>query len=61
MIVIHGDNTVLSRDHLLQIKKSYLEVVEFNTKTLLLADLIQAIESSSLLGESRLVVIEGLF
>lgn len=63
MIIIHGDNEVLSRFELTRIKQSFKggEVVVFYGDKINLTDIIQSLESQSLFADSRLVVIEGIF
>jgi DNA polymerase III delta subunit len=65
MLILHGDNLILSRQALMAQKniarQKNLEVVELAAKNLELSDLKQALESFSMFGSSRLVVIENLF
>ena len=65
MIIIHGENQIASRQHFLSQKESAetqgLNIVDFAGESLLLSDLIQATESSSLFGTVNLVFIEGFF
>jgi DNA polymerase III delta subunit len=60
--VLHGDNTVLSRNELnLLIKNnSAKELLRLNGKKIDLNQLIEACEAGSLFGQERLVVIEEL-
>jgi len=65
MLIIHGDNPVGSRDllnnQISQFKKSGVkDIHKFDGKKLSLDELKGAIESQSLFGTDRLVVIEGL-
>ncbi len=64
MLILHGENQVPSRQHLLEIKqqavKASKQVVEMGGET----DLDQvssAVESNSLFGNSNLVIMENLF
>ena len=66
MIILHGENTVLSRQRLKQEinlfkEKTKGEVLKFEAQNLNLVDLQQAIESPSLINKSHLVIIEDLF
>lgn len=62
MLLLHGPNTVASRERLLaEIGRFGGEAVRLNGALLTLADLRQALESASLFQTDRLVVIEGLF
>lgn len=62
MIILHGDNQVESRKALIELKEKAKdsEVVEIND-TANLTEIIQALESSSLFGTDKLVIIENLF
>lgn len=58
--IIHGDNTVVSRNELEKIKTNFSgEIVVLEGKNLLASDFIQATESKSLLSEKRLVIVEN--
>ncbi len=64
-IVLHGDNNVASRialnEHIAQIKKTGdEEIIRLDGEKLDLTELKQALESQSLFGSERLVVIENL-
>jgi DNA polymerase III delta subunit len=66
MIILHGENTVLSRQRLKEEietfkEKSKGEVLKFEAQNLTLVDFQQAIESPSLISNERLVILEGLF
>jgi hypothetical protein len=66
MIILHGENTVLSRQRLKEEieafrEKTKGEILRFEAQSLSLTELQQAIESSSLISADRLVVLEGLF
>jgi len=66
MMILHGENNLLSRQRLTSEianfkNKTQGEVLKFEGSSLILMDLRQALESSSLLGEIYLVVIENLF
>ena len=64
--IFHGENVELSRKSFIEvIAKSKVdgvnEVVRLNGAEIVQSDLIQALESQSLFGGDRIVVIEGLF
>lgn len=65
MMILHGDDQAASRNQFLllkqQVKNSGKNIVEFAGENLVLPDLIQALESSSLFGNVNYVVIESLF
>lgn len=62
MIILHGENIVLSRKELDSLIKDLPdEVVRLDGHRLSLADLKQAVESRSLFGKDRLVVLENHF
>lgn len=62
MIILHGENIILSRKRLEEITKNFLgEVVYLSGKKINLGELKQSIESRSLFGQDRLVIIEDFF
>ncbi len=65
MLILHGDDYVSSRNELQRLRdqatKQALEIILFDGQKLLLVDLRQAVESISLFGNQRLVIIEHLF
>ncbi len=66
MIILHGENTILSRQRLQEEIEAFKdkkkgEVLKFEGNNLNLTDLQQALESLSLLEENRLIIIENLF
>lgn len=65
MIIIHGENIVASRQRLIKeiddFKISGGEVLRLEGKGLTLMEVRQALESLSLLGSQRLIIIENLF
>ena len=66
MIILHGDNTLDSRQRLRELKEVFAknsgtQVIEFKGNRLSLTQLIQATQGNSLFGFDRLVVIEKLF
>lgn len=65
MLIIHGDNQVDSRQFLLeqikQAKTKDKEIVRFEGKETDLERLQQALESRSLLGQEKLVILENFF
>lgn len=66
MIILHGENTVLSRQRLQEEMETFKlekkgEVLSFEGNNLSLTDLQQALESPSLLETNRLIIIENLF
>lgn len=65
MYLIHGDNTIASRTHLNQLidqhkGRGVSEIIRLNGKKITDTDLIQALETQSLFGQDKLVVIEDL-
>ncbi len=64
MIILHGEDISASRKKLVEIiakaKLDDLEIFEFGSENINLTYLMQAIESQSLFGQQRLIVIEGL-
>lgn len=62
--IIHGENTVQSRQKLLELESSYkaksVTIKRLEAKSLGLADLETALGSDSLFGEDKVVVIEEL-
>ena len=64
MIILHGDNTTKSRARLAQLidkaKTKNKQLVRLEAKKLQLADLEEALLATSLFGEDKLVIIEGL-
>jgi len=62
MLIIHGDNQVASRNRLKALLESFKgEIIRLEGKLLDLAALKQGIESKSLFGQAKLIVIENLF
>lgn len=66
IIVIHGDNHSASRDYLQQLitkakSSGVKDITRLEGKSLDLTQLIQVLDSQSLFGSNRLVVIEYLF
>lgn len=62
MLILHGPNTVISRKKLIErIENSPGEIVRLEGEKLTLTELKQALESNSLFGQERLVVIENIF
>ncbi len=66
MIILHGENTVLSRLKLQEKvnefhQKTKGEIISFSADKISLTDLKQALESISLLNDQRLIVVENLF
>lgn len=65
MLILHGTNIVASRKMLVEQKERArqkgMEIIELSGKNLDLVDLKQALESASLFGQDRLVVIENFF
>jgi DNA polymerase III delta subunit len=65
MLILHGTNIVASRKVLVDQKKQArqkdMEIIELSGPDLDLVDLKQALESASLFGQDRLVVIENFF
>jgi len=66
LLVLHGDNQVSSRHQLNQLlseakHKGVKDVIRLEGKILTQTDLIQALETTSLFGTDRLIIIESLF
>jgi len=63
LTLLHGDNIVASRNELTRLKElaKDKEIRDINGKNISESDLRQAVESSSLFGNTMLVVIEQLF
>lgn len=62
MIIFHGDNLVVSRQRLAQETKQFSgETIRLNGLQVDLAQIRQALESASLFGQPRLIVIENFF
>jgi len=65
ILVLHGENYVQSRNRLFDIleerKNKSGEIIRFEGKNLTLEELALALESRSLFGRSRTVIIENLF
>ncbi|MGB9911111.1 MAG: hypothetical protein ACPLKP_00725 [Microgenomates group bacterium] len=62
MLILHGENTTLSRQFLTSRVKSFSgEVIYLEGKNLALENLLQALESQSLLKNDKLVVLENFF
>lgn len=66
MIILHGENTVLSRQRLKEEIEAFElktkgEVLKFEAQNLDFINFQQALEPSSLISTDRLVVLEGLF
>lgn len=64
MLILHGDNMVASRkvlnQNIKQAKTKGNETLRFNGKKLTLNELQQALESKSLFGTERLIIVENL-
>lgn len=62
MLVIHGDNSLASREYFLQIKKqNFLNFLDLSGDTLTLADLQNALSTPDLFGQYPAVFIENFF
>lgn len=64
--LLHGDNIVASRNYLNQIVdkeklKGIQDIERLNGETIALEDVKQALESQSLFGSDRLVIVENIF
>lgn len=63
--ILHGDNTVVSRNHLNQLlkeaKDKNLEVIKLDGNTASLTDIKVSLETTSLFGQEKIVIIERLF
>lgn len=62
MVILHGENTVLSRRKLTNFSQRFKgEIVRLDGEKMSLTDLKQAVEANSLFDQKRLVIIENLF
>lgn len=65
IFLLHGGNLVASRQKLNDLidnaKKSQKEIIRLEGKVVSLAELKQSLESQSLFGQEKLVVLEGIF
>jgi len=62
MIIIHGDNQVASRQALTDQTSQFKgEIIRLNGTQINLTTLKQAVESGSLFGQDKLIIIENLF
>jgi len=66
MLILHGENLVASRKRLKEEIDNFRlkfkgEVIKFAGNQVDLTQIKQAVESSSLFGQNRLIVIENLF
>jgi DNA polymerase III delta subunit len=62
MILIHGNNIVASRNKLNDLVENFSgELIRFDGGKLKLGDLKQGLESTSLFGQEKMVVVENLF
>lgn len=59
--IIHGSNQLATRNQLQLIKNKYKEIIVLDGKNLDQTNFYQSIESVSLFGEERLVIIENFF
>jgi len=64
LIILHGENLIASRDKLVQLiseaRKKDCSIVQLDALKLSPAILEQALESKTLFGEKKLIVVEGL-
>lgn len=62
MLLLHGENTVMSRKELLDLKQKYgdAEIISYEGKSMSLTDFVQATQATSLFGTKRLVIIENI-
>ena len=61
MLIIHGDNTIVSRDFFLTQKKSFPNILELSGEDLTFARLTQALATPNLFGELPTLFIENFF
>ena len=62
MLIIHGENNLISRKRLSEKTASYKnEIIRLDGNKICLSEVKQALESYSLLSQDKLVVIENLF
>lgn len=59
--VIHGNHVLETRNQLASLKTKYSEIVSIDARKAAFTDIIQALESATFSGDSRLVVLEYLF
>lgn len=65
MHIIHGDNQISSRSHFLSLKekaaKNHSQIVDLQSESITLNDLVSVSSSVSLLGDTNVIFIDGLF
>ena len=61
MLIIHGDNTIVSRDFFLTQKKSFPNILELSGEDLTFARITQALATPNLFGELPTLFIENFF
>lgn len=58
--IIHGDDTLLSRNYFSELKEKYKDLVLFDANKITITDLVQNIEGSSLFGNTKTIFAEDL-
>ncbi len=58
--IIHGNNILGTRNQLQLLKSKYSEIITLDGKKSCLTDVLQCLETSTLSGETRLVILENL-
>ncbi len=58
--IIHGDDTLLSRNYFSELKQKYKGLVVFDGNKVTITDLVQNIEGSTLFGSPKAIFIEEL-
>ncbi len=58
--IIHGNNAVATRNQLQLLRSKYKEVISLEGKKVTLTDILQALETATFDGETRLVIVENL-
>ena len=56
--IIHGDDISLSREYFQELKQKYKDIISFDANKLIITDLVQNIEGSSLFGSTKAIFIE---
>ena len=65
MLILHGDNNILSRQTLVDLKvdavRNHQNIIEYSGFSLTLSQLSQAVEATTLLGEANMVIVSDYF
>lgn len=57
--IIHGDDISKSREYFIELKQKYKDFVLFDGNSLTITDLVQNVESSTLFGSTKIILIEN--